>query len=890
MTDPRFVFEVHNGAKIDFVRDVDKDLMSYFEMVHMMKDLGYSENCNIYHKLPDCDLDGGLRDIKTDGDVVDMFAIHNDKETISIYVVNPVVEEGEGADLVNLEDDIIDCDDNESETEGDGDAISPRNSISDSDLEYFADGDELESCHISTELESETFMGHSEVVTLKEGGWNGSGNGCNFSYGEGTSHGKGKEVEFNDMDNPNNSSDEEGKIEFAEFFEDRDMERPDLELGMIFANATLFRAALRKHTIQNGTEFTFVKNDGDRVTAVCSNGCGWRVHASYFQNTKSFQIKSLVNHPCNCPRQYRLRHANSAWLARTYMDRLIDDPNWKVSALRKAAKREHMVEVSDSQAYRAKKRALEAIEGNHRRQYWRLWDYCEMIRRQNHGSIALLRVERPPLSTSPVFQRMFVVYAAQSRGFLAGCRPIIGLDGCHLKGPFGGQLLSAIGKDANEQMYPLAVAVVEAETKDSWMWFLDNLLDVIGRPEEKDWTFISDRQKGLVETFNQMLPSVDHRFCVRHMYANFKLLYKGKDLKDLLWAAARSYTVQEWDDHMQQIKAINKEAFEWLMKVPANLWSRSMFSTRPKSDMLANNISESFNQYIKGARDKPIITMMEMIRRQLMSRLEEKRSWITTCNGVICPKIQSNLEKLKEEARLWEATYAGNGIYEVRDGMMTYVSNLTRHSCSCRKWDVTGIPCSHGIAAIVKDKRQPEAFVHEFFHKESYVRSYAEIINPIPDQTQWVHTEYDAIMAPPLRRPSGRPKKLRRRAVDEPKNPNAVRRTHQSLRCSNCQEFGHNTRTCKWPITANKGRGRGKGRGTSNRGRGRGRDSSTGRGRGDTSIGRGRGNSSRGRGRGRGRGPTPSPENSRPNPTAASVIILPLTCSALSFIVPCSKS
>ncbi|KAG5529062.1 hypothetical protein RHGRI_029657 [Rhododendron griersonianum] len=126
MTNPRFVFEVHNGAKIDFARDVDKDLVSYFEMVHMIKDLGYSEKCNIYHKLPDCDLDGGLRDIKTNGDVVVMFAICNDKETISIYVVNPVVEEGQGADLVNLEDDIIDCDDNESETEGDDDTVSPR--------------------------------------------------------------------------------------------------------------------------------------------------------------------------------------------------------------------------------------------------------------------------------------------------------------------------------------------------------------------------------------------------------------------------------------------------------------------------------------------------------------------------------------------------------------------------------------------------------------------------------------------------------------------------------------------------------------------------------------------------------------------------------------------
>lgn len=29
-------------------------------------------------------------------------------------------------------------------------------------------------------------------------------------------------------------------------------------------------------------------------------------------------------------------------------------------------------------------------------------------------------------------------------GFKAGCRPFIGLDGCHLKGPFEGVLLSVV--------------------------------------------------------------------------------------------------------------------------------------------------------------------------------------------------------------------------------------------------------------------------------------------------------------------------------------------------------------------------------------------------------------------------------------------------------------
>lgn len=118
-----------------------------------------------------------------------------------------------------------------------------------------------------------------------------------------------------------------------------------------------------------------------------------------------------------------------------------------------------------------------------------------MIRRQNPGSHATLKVDRPLPNAAPVFQRMFVSYEAQSRGFLAGCRPLIGLDACHLKGPCGGQLMHAVARDANNQMYPLAIVVVEAECKDSWVWFMEHLLDVIGRPEDHGWTFISDRQK-----------------------------------------------------------------------------------------------------------------------------------------------------------------------------------------------------------------------------------------------------------------------------------------------------------------------------------------------------------------------------------------------------------
>lgn len=71
-------------------------------------------------------------------------------------------------------------------------------------------------------------------------------------------------------------------------------------------------------------------------------------------------------------------------------------------------------------------------------------------------------------TNQPTFERLYICLGACKRGFVTGCRPLIGLGGCHLKaGQAGqtGQLLCAVGIDANNQMFPVAYAVVEGETE-----------------------------------------------------------------------------------------------------------------------------------------------------------------------------------------------------------------------------------------------------------------------------------------------------------------------------------------------------------------------------------------------------------------------------------------
>ena len=67
----------------------------------------------------------------------------------------------------------------------------------------------------------------------------------------------------------------------------------------------------------------------------------------------------------------------------------------------------------------------------------------------------------------PYFERIYICLEACKKGFLAGCRLIIGLDASHLKTKTGGQLMCAVGRDPNNEYFPFAYAVVEAETKDS---------------------------------------------------------------------------------------------------------------------------------------------------------------------------------------------------------------------------------------------------------------------------------------------------------------------------------------------------------------------------------------------------------------------------------------
>ncbi|KAH1076994.1 hypothetical protein GYH30_052477 [Glycine max] len=92
-------------------------------------------------------------------------------------------------------------------------------------------------------------------------------------------------------------------------------------------------------------------------------------------------------------------------------------------------------------------------------------------------------LENSNSDVSPAFHRLYICVKA-----------FIGLDSCFLKGPFGGEILAAVGRDPNDQMLPIAYAVVEGENTNSWKWVMELLIKNLGGTEKfLKYTIISDQ-------------------------------------------------------------------------------------------------------------------------------------------------------------------------------------------------------------------------------------------------------------------------------------------------------------------------------------------------------------------------------------------------------------
>ena len=295
---------------------------------------------------------------------------------------------------------------------------------------------------------------------------------------------------------------------------------------LCFLDVQQFRRALLTFHISQNRNYSFHRNCSDRVIVVCStDDCPFFIAASKIAHEKTFCMKKM-NLYHNCPAVGESTKVTARWLAHECEQQLRSDINTPVQAIMDNLKKKHGIEVSIHMAYRARKAAKEVVQGDQRAQYTRIRDYLQAVLDTNPGSRCIVTTKHLKLhpSKNPRFHGLFMCLNACKEGFLNGCRPfigtciiifptylplllfmfganvlclVVGVDGCFVKLTTGQQILAATGRDGNNNIFPIAFAIVDKEDTASWSWFLTQLKYALGGESGKYgyYTIISDKQK-----------------------------------------------------------------------------------------------------------------------------------------------------------------------------------------------------------------------------------------------------------------------------------------------------------------------------------------------------------------------------------------------------------
>jgi hypothetical protein len=447
---------------------------------------------------------------------------------------------------------------------------------------------------------------------------------------------------------------------------------------------------------------------------------------------------------------------------------------------------------------------MEAIYGNWQDSFKLLYAFKGEVERASPGSIVEIDHHTVEYQLKGVklnkecFRRVFVSFEACRRGFLDGCRPYLAIDATFLTGRFKGQLVAACAVDGHSFVFPVAYGVLETESEESWTWFLQNLRRAIGH--RNGLVIHTDACKGLELAVDNVFPGVEHRECMRHLAANFNKKFKGKVYTDNLWPASYTCSVKKHNYHMRQLYK-NPKVKEYLETHHSKLWARSQFSELSKVDYVHNNLAESFNSTIRKIKGLYVVDLLDKIRIEYIKKFHVRQGIAEAkfIGHIIIPSVLNELKTktkgLDMNMTLCSATKAEVSLTDKEKKEWRYPVDLEARTCSCRQWQISGLPCIHALYFITTLKGQAgsiQEYVHEYYSVARFKATYEHVLPALEGKQQWDIVDPGfKLCAPVLKRAAGRPRKSRIRPRSEGGKFGARRRN-----CTRCGGTGHFAKFC----------------------------------------------------------------------------------------------
>ncbi|XP_070042541.1 uncharacterized protein [Nicotiana tomentosiformis] len=221
------------------------------------------------------------------------------------------------------------------------------------------------------------------------------------------------------------------------------------------------------------------------------------------------------------------------------------------------------------------------------------------------------------------------------------------------------------------------------------------------------WAVVEKETKNIV---SELMPNTEHRMCARHIWSNWKKTWGGEERRKKFWGCARA-------------------SFEAFLKVKLD----------ELAELGGNKIMEDLLRY-------------------------PKQSWYMA----FFLKTVGSIEEQSIRATKHEYKWNGDTGFEIQDGIYKHTIDFVKKECTCRMWQLKGIPCSHTLCAIFKKRYDTADYVEYWYKKKTYLKAFSCYIQPMTNMEMWSPTQNPKVEPLVITKMSGRPKKYRRKAQDEP--------------------------------------------------------------------------------------------------------------------------
>jgi len=356
-------------------------------------------------------------------------------------------------------------------------------------------------------------------------------------------------------------------------------------------------------------------------------------------------------------------------------------------------------------------------------------------------------------------------------------------------------------------MFPVAFGFFEGESKENWIWFMQQLKKSIGPMQHL--AICTDACKGLESSVKDVFPDAEWRECFRHLMDNLKNQYTGDVYAKNMWPAARAYSPHKFKYFFDKVLAASPDIQKWLDEHHPFLWARSKFSPDIKCDYINNNLAECWNAWIKEMKDLTLYCMADAIREKVMILFAKRRKISTSLPHGILPAVIHQLNAASRGLGHLKISKGHPNEAEVTEvykdeEVRRHVVYLSQKICTCRQWQVTGKPCPHALT-VITSMRQPDmgSFVDNYYSVAKFQAAYAGIIPSITDRNQWPEVDKGFTLHPPIQKKK-EPGRMRKNRI-KPASERSGKATRQ-VRCPNCLEYGHRATSWKCHLTGTKKR------------------------------------------------------------------------------------